>query len=175
MTPEFSRPERLDTIGEGERAIAIEAEAEERRKLAARFGIVAVDSLAAALTIRRDASGILVTGRVTGQVVQSCSITGDPLTVAIDEPLALRFVEPVAGEEEVELSTDALDTVEIEGSAIDLGEAAAETMALALDPFPRGPGAAEALKRAGVVGEDEVGAVTGPFSALADLKKTLGG
>ena len=175
MTPEFSRPERLDTIGEGERSIAIEADAEERRKLAARFGIVAVDALAADLTIRRDASGILATGRVTGQVVQSCSITGEPLTVAIDEPLALRFVEPVAGEEEVELSADALDTVEIEGSAIDLGEAAAETMALALDPFPRGPGAAEALKRAGVVGEEDAGAVTGPFSALAGLKKTLGG
>jgi uncharacterized metal-binding protein YceD (DUF177 family) len=175
MTPEFSRPERLDTIGEGERSITISAEAEERRKLAARFGIVAVDSLAATLTIRRDASGILATGRVTGQVVQSCSITSDPLTIAIDEPLALRFVEPVAGEEEVELSADALDTVEIEGSAIDLGEAAAETMALALDPFPRGPGAAEALKRAGVVGEDEAATVTGPFSALADLKKTLGG
>ena len=175
MTPEFSRPERLDTIGEGERTVAIEAEAEERRRLAARFGIVAVDSLAATLTIRRDAGGILATGRVTGPVVQSCSITGDPLTVAIDEPLALRFVEPMAGEEEVELSADALDTVEIEGSAIDLGEAAAETMALALDPFPRGPDAAEALKRAGVVGEDEAGAVTGPFSALAELKKTLGG
>ena len=108
MTPEFSRPERLDTIGEGERSITISAEAEERRKLAARFGIVAVDSLAATLTIRRDASGILATGRVTGQVVQSCSITSDPLTIAIDEPLALRFVEPVAGEEEVVVSFEVL-------------------------------------------------------------------
>ena len=40
-------------------------------------------------------------------------------------------------------------------------------MALALDPFPRSPGAAAALKEAGVIGEDEVV----PFNALTEALK----
>ena len=47
MNPEWSRPERLDTIGEGDRTIAIEANEPERRKLAGRFGLVSVDRLQA--------------------------------------------------------------------------------------------------------------------------------
>ena len=42
-------------------------------------------------------------------------------------------------------------------------------MALALDPFPRAPGAEEALRAAGVIGEGEAG----PFGALAGLKAKL--
>ena len=71
----------------------------------------------------------------------------------------------------MELSADALDTLPIENGAIDLGEAAAETLALALDPFPRSPGADAALAEAGVLGESEAG----PFAALADLKRKLEG
>ena len=61
--------------------------------------------------------------------------------------------------------------VPYDGGAIDLGETAAETMALALDPFPRGPGAEAALKAAGVISEEEAG----PFGALAGLKDKLAG
>ncbi len=163
---EFSRVERLDTIGGEDRHVAIAADAAERAAIAARFGLVAVDKLEAELDVRREAAGIAVRGRVVAEVVQACSITGEPLPARIDEPVALRFVEPARpGEDEVELGSDALDTVEIEGGGIDLGEAAAETMALALDPFPRGPNAAAALKEAGVVSEEEAG----PFGVLKGL------
>jgi uncharacterized metal-binding protein YceD (DUF177 family) len=165
VTPEFSRIERLDTIGE-DRHVSIAADAPERAALAKRFGLVSVERLEAELDIRREAAGIAVRGRVTADVVQACSITGDPLPVRVDEPVALRFVEPSqGGEDEIELGSDALDTVDIEGGGIDLGEAAAETMVLALDPFPRGPGAAAALKEAGIVSEEEAG----PFGALKGL------
>jgi uncharacterized metal-binding protein YceD (DUF177 family) len=169
MTVEWSRPERLDTIGEGERVVAIDANEAERAALAKRFGLIAIDRLAARFAVRKDAAGILVTGTVTGQVVQACSITDERLTSPIEEAVALRFVEAMPEMDEVELSADALDTVEIEGGVIDLGEAAAETMALAIDPFPRGPNAAAVLKQAGVLSEDE----TGPFSGLAALRDKL--
>jgi len=170
MTPEFSRPERLDTIGGEAREVAIAADAEERRRLAARFGLIAIERLEARFTIRRDIAGIRADGRVTAAVAQACSVTGDPLPATVDETVALRFVPPGESGEEVELDEDALDTIEIEGGAIDLGGAAAETLALALDPFPRGPRAAEALREAGVAGEDQAG----PFGALAALKGKLG-
>ena len=171
MTPEFSRPERLDTIGTAPRRVTIEADAAERARLAARFGLLAVDRLAATLEVHREAAGIAVSGRVTAQVTQACTVSGEPLPAQVDEPVALRFVETLGGGgDEVELAVDALDTVEIEGGAIDLGEAAAETMALALDPFPRAPQAGEALRDAGVLGEEEE---AGPFAALKALRDRL--
>jgi uncharacterized metal-binding protein YceD (DUF177 family) len=104
-------------------------------------------------------------------VVQACVVTDEPVPGAIEEDVALRFVpEDAAGDDEIELSEDALDTVFYAGGAIDLGEAAAETLALALDPYPRAPGAATALREAGVLSEEEAG----PFGALAGLKGMLG-
>lgn len=168
MTPEFSRPQRLDTIGAGESRVSVEADAGERSALARRFGLIAIDSLKADFTIRRDAAGIIARARLSGAVVQPCSVTGDPVPAKIEEDFAIRFV-PEGGEsgDEIELSEDDCDTVFYTGGAIDLGEAAAETLALALDPFPRSPGAEAALREAGVLNEEEAG----PFAALAKLRK----
>ncbi len=169
---EFSRIERLDTIGGEERQVVVDATEAECAALARRFRLVAVERLHGDFAIRREANGIAARGQVSATVVQSCTVTGEPLTATVDEDVALRFVEPGAtGEEEIELSGDALDTIEIEGGGIDLGEAAAETMALALDPFPRSPAAAAVLKQAGVLSEEEAGA----FGALAGLKAKLEG
>jgi uncharacterized metal-binding protein YceD (DUF177 family) len=168
-TPEFSRTERIDTIGEGERTIAITASDAERAALAKRFDLVSVDRLEAQFAVRRDAAGVVARGTVRAAVVQACSVTDDPLPVTIDEPIALRFVDHEPDSEEIELDPDALDTMVFDGAAIDLGEAAAETMALSLDPFPRGPNAAAALKAAGVISEEEAK----PAGALAGLKEAL--
>ena len=170
MTPEFSPPERLDTIGDRERRVTIEASDAERAALAKRFDLIAIDRLTADLTFRREAAGIVVRGRVAADVVQSCVVTEAPVPATIDEPVALRFVAQAgSAPDEIELSEDDCDTVPIEGSAIDLGEAAAETMALALDPFPRAPDAEAALREAGVLSEEEAR----PAGALAGLKEAL--
>ncbi|SDA33377.1 DUF177 domain-containing protein [Sphingomonas sp. NFR15] len=171
MTPEFSRPERIDTIGAGERGVTITAEPAERAALAARFGLLAVDRLEASLSVRREAGGIAVRGRVAADVVQACTVTDEPIPVTIDETVALLFVEERDGgeDDEIELDVGALDTIPYEGGAIDLGEAAAETMALALDPFPRSANAAAVLREAGVLSEDEVK----PLNALAALGDLL--
>ncbi len=168
--PEFSRIERADTIGEGERTIRIAADAAERAALAKRFDLQGVESLDAEFRLSRDAAGVIAHGHVRAQVVQACVITDEPVPGTIDEPVALRFVvDDVAGEGEIELDEDALDTMLYDGAAIDLGEAAAETMALALNPYPRGPGAAAALRAAGVVSEDEVT----PLNAFSGLKAKM--
>lgn len=172
MTPEFHRPQRLDQIGAGEHSLTIEADAAERIALARRFGLVSIDSLSAEASIHRDAIGVVARGHLSAQVVQACVVTDDPLPADIEEDFAIRFVpEPEDGsDDEVELSEDECDTVFFTGGTIDLGEAAAETLALALDPYPRSPRAAQVLKDAGVVSEEEAG----PFGALAALKDKLG-
>jgi uncharacterized metal-binding protein YceD (DUF177 family) len=172
MTPEFPRPLRVETIGEETRAVTVEADAGEREALAERFGLMSIERLEGRFTVHRDLAGIAVAGRVTAAVTQRCSITGDPIDAAVDEDVQLRFVEEAAvGEEEIELDEEAIDVLPVEDGAIDLGEAAAETLALSLDPFPRGPNAAAALAEAGVIPEEEAR----PFSAFAGLKDKLAG
>lgn len=170
--PEFHRSERVDTIGERARSVTVTASPAECAALAGRFGLVEVTSLVGTFSLQRDTDGIVAHGRVTAHVIQACVVTGEGVPASIDEPLALRFVDDVgvAGDE-IELTADALDVIPYSDGAIDLGEAAAETMALALDPFPRSPNAQATLKAAGVLREEDVG----PFSGLAALKAKLGG
>ena len=169
MTPEFSRPERVDQIHERERVVEIAATPDERAALAARFDLVAVDRLEAWFALRREAAGIVARGRVTAAVTQACSVTDEPIATQVDEEAELLFVpEAQALGDELELSAEALDTVTYGGDRIDLGEAAAETMALALDPFPRSPAAAQALRDAGVLSEEEARPV-GKLAGLGDL------
>ncbi|WP_375401825.1 DUF177 domain-containing protein [uncultured Sphingomonas sp.] len=172
LRPEFSRPERVDTISGRERVVELEARPAEREALARRFGLLAVESLGASFAVAREHGALTARGRVTARVVQACSITDEPVASTVDERADLLFVPAgPAGEAEVELSADALDTIIYEGREIDLGEAAAETMALALDPFPRAPGADRALREAGVLTEEEAR----PLGKLAGLRDKLEG
>ncbi|MBB5697177.1 YceD family protein [Sphingomonas yantingensis] len=174
MTPEFSRPLRLDQIGAGDNKLSIDANEAERAALARRFELISLDSLHADYAVRRDAAGVLATGRLTGKVVQACVATAAPVPATIDEAFTLRFLPEPGDEapEEVELDEADCDTMFYTGSAIDLGEAAAETLALALDPFPRAPGAEEALREAGVIEEGAVTPLSGLAAALQEkLKK----
>ncbi|WP_380873468.1 hypothetical protein ACFB49_41670 [Sphingomonas sp. DBB INV C78] len=173
--PEFSRPVRLDTLGEADRTIEIEASAEERAALAKRFGLLSLDRLVATASLHREGQAVLATGRIEADVAQPCTATGEPVPAAIDESFRLRFIpeDQIGDADEIELSESDCDTIPFAGGQIDIGEAVAETMALALDPFPRSPNADAVLKAAGVLKEDEV--ETGPFAALKALKDKLGG
>lgn len=172
LTPEFSRPVRLDTIGDRPHPVTITADAAECAALAKRFGLIAIDALSGTAELVTKARGISASGRIVARVTQSCVATGEPVPAVIDEPFALNFVKAGTPEaEEVELGEDDLDTVEFEGQAVDMGEALAQTLALALDPFPRSADADIILKKAGVLSEEEAG----PFGVLADLKKALEG
>jgi uncharacterized metal-binding protein YceD (DUF177 family) len=172
VTPEFSRTIEAEAISESPRDIEIGADEAERRRLAGRFRLQAIDRLSAAIRLQRRAGIVHAQGRVEADVVQSCVVTGDPLPAHIDAPFEVRFAPDAyapSGEEEVELSSDDCDTLPIEGGRIDLGELAAETLALALDPYPRSPGADSALREAGVSGEAD----SGPFATLKALRDRM--
>ena len=57
MTPEFSRPVRLDELSQQERDYDIEAGEEERAALARRFGLESIGRLKAAVTLRAQTAG----------------------------------------------------------------------------------------------------------------------
>ncbi|SFS05343.1 DUF177 domain-containing protein [Sphingomonas jatrophae] len=167
MTPEFSRPVRLDTLGDAPRTIAIEANEAERTALAARFGLIALEALTAEAAVSRMGETVRATGRVQARLVQACIASGEPLPAEIDEPFDLRFVPEVeaAPDAEIELDEAALDEIPYANGAVDLGEAAAETLGLSIDPFPRGPNAEAALREAGVQSEADMS----PFAKLKGL------
>lgn len=165
-TPEFSRP--IDRRQITARPVRIEANEAERAALARRFALVSVGRLEAELELIVDGDAVEARGRLGADIVQSCAVSGEDLAVTIDEPLALRFVpeQPVEGDE-IELETGELDELPYDGHVFDLGEAVAQSLALAIDPYAVGPNAEKARKEAGITDE----AATGPFAALAALKK----
>lgn len=170
--PEFSRAVRIDSIGEAPRPMEIAAGESERAALAARFGLIGLARLEAALTLSRKGDEVAVRGRLSAAVTQACVATAEPVAAEVDAPIEILFrpqPDPAAGEEEIELSESEMDVVFHDGAAIDVGEAAAETLALALDPYPRAQAADDALRAAGVKSEAEAG----PFAALASLREKL--
>jgi uncharacterized metal-binding protein YceD (DUF177 family) len=171
--PEFSRPVRIDTLGEGKRTIAIEADEAERAALARRFGLVSLAALSAVAELHREGEAVLAEGRLRASAEQACVATGAPVPATIEEGFSLRFVPEGEADEgtEMELAPEDWDTIDYSGGLVDLGEAVAETLALSLDPFPRAPDADTILREAGVLSEDEV--MTGPFAALKALQDKL--
>ena len=170
MTDTFAHRLPLNQIRDGER-IEISADEGERRQIADRLGLRSLDRLEAHAMLDRKGENVRARGRLRAGLCQSCAVTGEPIDAHADEAFDIYFLpEPTASspDEEVELVEADCDVVFHDGSAIDLGGAIADTLALGLDPYPRSAGAEAALKEAGVLSEAEAG----PFAALAKLKRS---
>ena len=168
MTPEFSRTVQAHEIGVIERVETVDATPDERNALIRRFDLLSLDSLSAHFTLRREAGGIRVRGAIAARGAQPCALSSQPVPFALDEAVDLRFTETQAiGDENIELSDTDLDTLPLDGDTLDLGEAAAQSLGLALDPYPRAPGAKAA---APVIPEDNVVPLKrpNPFDILRD-------
>lgn len=171
MTPEFSRRYALDSIGSVPRVVTIEADEAERSALAKRFDLVVLETLTADATLTAVAGGVEARGTMHAVLSQACVVTSDPVPATIDEPFVLRFIadlpaDGVDDEEGLELSDADCDLLPLENGAIDLGEAAAQTLGLALDPFPRSPEGSQGAERVWKSGEEG-----GAFSGLKGLLK----
>jgi len=175
MSETFSCRLNLDKVHDGER-IDLNATDEEREALARRLGLIGIERLAAHCCLDQvsgaQAGAIRARGRIKAALTQMCVASGEPLPAYVDEAFELHFQpEPVrTPDDEIELSGDELDVIFHDGSAIELGEAIADTLAVSLDPYPRGPNAEVALQQAGVLSEEQAG----PFAALAALKGKMG-
>jgi uncharacterized metal-binding protein YceD (DUF177 family) len=170
---DFAHRLSLDQIRDGDR-LDLVADADECAAVADRLGLLSLDRLEAHAVLARDGQKVRATGRLKAALNQACVATGESVPAHVDEPFELVFLpEPKSGsaEDEVELGAADLDTMFHDGAAIDLGSAIADSLALALDPYPRSPSADAALKEVGVLSEEEAG----PFAALAALKAKLGG
>lgn len=146
----------------------------ERAALALRFAIPEVRGLTANLAFVAEGPVVSAKGKLRADLVQTCAVSGEDFPVRIEEALDLRFVpeaDMVTGseDEEIELSSDEPDEIGYDGESFDAGEAIAQSLGLAIDPYAEGPNADAARKAAGIIGED---APKGPLAeALAALKR----
>ncbi len=138
----------------------------ERAALAVRFELVRIDRLEAEVALTRDGQAVEARGNLSADIVQSCAVSAEDFATVIRQPLLLRFVPAGSHEpdDNLELDAKALDDIEYTGCDFDIGEAVAQSLALAIDPFATGP-EAEETRRGGLLGKG----AGNPFAALKGL------
>jgi uncharacterized metal-binding protein YceD (DUF177 family) len=173
---EFSRIITLDKISMTETGRHLEADPTEREALAARFDLLALDRLVAALHLKRTGAGVIrLSGHLEATMTQSCIISLVPVpgTIAVD--FEMFFTEDVrATEAELTLEYDQDDPPEpVTGGQIDLGEVVAEQFGLNLNLYPRAPGARLPGEwKAVAVDTASEAPKRNPFAALQALKSS---
>lgn len=171
--PEFSVVLHLEALGDSPKHFPLAADAAACAALSRRFDLRSIDALTADLSAKRIGGGelIRVQGRLNASIVQSCVITGAPVQEDIAETIEERFTLQAEISSEVEVSMDAEDQPEpITGNEIDLGEIVAQHLGVAMNPYPRAPGA-EIPDAYQEDGDDTPDTQKNPFLALAALKK----
>lgn len=139
--PEFSRRVELVRLGALEAVYPITTTTPEREALARRFDLISLDRLEAEIRLQRLPGGMVrVSGRLLADVVQACVISLEPVASAIDQEFTVLYGSAEAGKS-IMVDLEADEAEPFDGDAIDIGEAAAQQLALVLDPYPRAPGA----------------------------------
>lgn len=161
---------RLDSMPSSGRDLSLDVGQEDRLVIAGQLGITAVEKLQVKLHAVRFKGGIRVTGRLAATTVQPSVVSLEPVTQEISEPVDRIFLP--GGEKEFAVAADAEIFVDLEGEDVpdhfegneaDLSDLIAETLALALDPYPRLPG-----ESVGAIGDSAESA--SPFAGLKVLK-----
>ena len=158
--------------------LKLTANESERRALAKAHELVSVQSFSAELLIKQwRKDGVKITGAVAAAITQNCVITLEPLTSRIENEIDAVFVQegsklarpPMSSDGEIIIDYDGADLPEtFVGDSIDVGALAEEFFGLAIDPYPRKPGAVltEALEDA------ELGTQKpSPFASLLKFRK----
>jgi uncharacterized metal-binding protein YceD (DUF177 family) len=139
MTPEFYRPLSLERIGPHGLDLTVEATPAECAALAVRMNLPAVLAISCAFHLIRDGRDVvLARGALRAKVTQTCVVSLDDFDAPVEEMFQVRFVS--VGQETDDINPELDDEIPFEGNGIDLGEAAAEQLGLALDAYPRSPG-----------------------------------
>lgn len=180
--PEWQHPVHVADF-EKTGSVKIEAGEAERAALATRFVIPAVKSLKADLTITPEAGRFHVYGDLSADVTYRCIRTDVLFDETVESPVEGWFMDKEgtlsfakarkkrADEEgdQPNFMEESDDPEPLENGQIDLGELAAQTLALALDLYPVSPDAPEPADDAA-----EPARVDNPFAVLGQLRAFMG-
>jgi uncharacterized metal-binding protein YceD (DUF177 family) len=170
----FTHSFDLASLGEAVKTVELKPNASERGAIAAWAGIEALKSLSASVRVRRDGTDTYAyEGTFSADITQSCVVTLAPVKAHIEGAVSRAFrVVPQRArrarkpddEAEMEIEGSDDDTEVLPSGVLDLARPILEEFVLAIDPYPRAPGAVfEAPKD-----EDKR---ENPFAALEKLKR----
>lgn len=172
-TPLLDASLRVDSIPVDGRQVLVEATAAQMPPLAERLKVPGLSSFKAKVTAMRFRGGLRASGEVTAELTQECVVTFEPVFQKLKEPIDRVFLPgqrpEIDHEQGAEVFVD-LDGEDLpdwyHGPELDLTDLLVETIALAINPYPRKPGAElppEAVDES---------VEPSPFAALAALKST---
>lgn len=171
----LARTLRVDEIRDGASG-EIAATKAEMDAIARMLDLVALEGLTFVYRLDHGGGGRLhLTGRLHANATQTCVVSLDPVEANLDVPVAVEFW-PVSLIDELERSTEEpgnlglLDWPEaVVDGRIDLGPVIYETLATALEPYPKREGISIDWSQG--LSEETGSAKSGPFAALAALKR----
>jgi hypothetical protein len=170
--PPISRTFDLNRLSEAGYETTIEPGPEDRKELAKWADVVAVNRFMGRLLLRRLASNrFAYEAHLEADIVQECTVSLEPVlsNIAMDFTRELHLVPHVKKVVDIsgELSSAAGDAdvpEEIDNPRFDIAAPVLEEFLLAIDPYPKAPGASLDLP------EPETAKPESPFAALKALK-----
>jgi uncharacterized metal-binding protein YceD (DUF177 family) len=169
--------------------LTIEANEEQCKNLARRYGIQSLNNLSAKLYIKQINKNrfIHITGTLQANLIQECIISRDPVKTHITEDFESWFADAaqilsldkarrekaIKNGEELPILEEHEDPETFENNNIDIGELVAQHLSLAIPPYPRAEGAQYEGPTLDA-GKQEP-AFDNPFAKLAEWKDKLDG
>ena len=170
--PLFDAIVRIDKLPASGRSVTVDADEATRAAIAEAMKVTSVERFVASLTVVPLRGGLRAQGKLDASITQPSVVSFEPVSQDIHEDIDRVFLPASAVEQAPAPGSEVFVDLEdddfpdhIDGPEVDLSALLVETLALAIDPYPRLPG--EDLS---TVAPDAVGTATGPFAALARLK-----
>lgn len=143
-SPLFDAVIRIDKLPAGGRSLAVDADEATRAAIATAMNILSVERFSARLTVTPLRGGLRALGHLDAEVSQASVVSFEPVPETISEAIDRVFLPgprdghaPAPGAEIfIDLEDDDFPD-HIDGPEIDLSDLLLETLALALDPYPR--------------------------------------
>ncbi len=161
----------LDRISTKALNVTLEPDSEVCANLAKRFYLVSLADFIGEATLFAQGQDVLVSGWVKALPTYNCRVSNATYASSVETSFNLLFRAEVEANphSELELSINDLDIEPLDPAGIDIGEVAAQSLGLALDPWPRAHDVDTVLPELGIITEEAAALVRNPFAKLKGL------
>lgn len=174
---EFSYAVDVAALGRARRAFQLETNEEQRARVAERLGMLSIEQFSGGLQVTATKAVIKISGDFSADLTRECVASLEPMNERVEEAFqiellrsALSSVSDSFSPQSAQGDENSWDGADVapethEGDTLDLGELLVQQLSLAMDPFPRKPGAISLAER--YAPPENVS----PFAALQGLVK----
>lgn len=169
--PEYHLVVGLDRIGTKALHVILAPDAEVCANLARRFDLVRLADFTGEVVLVLQGQDVRVTGQLKALPTYNCRVSNESYASPVEArfDLLFRTEDEDNPHAELELAVDDLDIEPLGPHGVDVGEVAAQSLSLALDPWPRAPDVDAVLPELGIVTEEAAALGRNPFAKLKGL------